>query len=73
MNSGSCVSANKQINNIKLNVFAASTLITSTVIEYKQSNSDIDVDIVQNEETSVFDICVCTYATYRPIFVIGEF
>ena len=58
--------ANKLNNNVKLNVLAASTLITSAVIEYKQSNPDIDVDIVQNEETSVFDICVRTYATYRP-------
>ena len=58
--------ADKQNNNIKLNVLAASTLITSAVIEYRRSNSDIDVDIVQNEETSVFDICVRTYAFYRP-------
>ena len=58
--------ANKLNTNVKLNVLAASTLITSAVIEYKQSNPDIDVDIVQNEETSVFDICVRTYATYRP-------
>jgi DNA-binding transcriptional LysR family regulator len=58
--------ADKQNNNIKLNVLAASTLITSAVIEYRQSNSDINVDIVQNEETSVFDICVRTYAVYRP-------
>jgi len=58
--------ANKLNNNVKLNVLAASTLITSAVIEYKRSNPDIDVDIVQNEETSVFDICVRTYATYRP-------
>lgn len=58
--------ANKQNNNVKLNVLAASTLITSAVIEYRRSNSDIDVDIVQNEETNVFDICVRTYAIYRP-------
>ncbi|MBQ3778401.1 LysR family transcriptional regulator [Fibrobacter sp. UWB13] len=58
--------SDKQNNNVKLNVLAASTLITSAVIEYKRSNSDIDVDIVQNEETSVFDICVRTYANYRP-------
>ena len=58
--------ADKQNNNVKLNVLAASTLITNAVIEYKQSNPDINVDIVQNEETSVFDICVRTYAIYRP-------
>lgn len=58
--------ANKQNNNIKLNVLAASTLITNAVIEYKQNNSDINVDMVQNEETNLFDICVRTYATYKP-------
>lgn len=58
--------ANKQNNNIKLNVLAASTLVTNAVIEYKQNNSDINVDMVQNEETNLFDICVRTYATYKP-------
>ena len=58
--------ANKLNNNVKLNVLAASTLITKAVIEYKQSNPDIDVDMLQNEETSVFDICVRTYANYKP-------
>ncbi|MBR3072224.1 LysR family transcriptional regulator [Fibrobacter sp.] len=58
--------ADKQSSNVKLNVLAASTLITKAVIEYKRSNSDIDVDMLQNEETSVFDICVRTYANYRP-------
>ena len=58
--------ANKQNKNVKLNVLAASTLITNAVIEYKQRNPDINVDIVQNEETSAFDICVRTYAAYKP-------
>ena len=49
-----------------MNVLAASTLITNAVIEYKQRNPDINVDIVQNEETSAFDICVRTYAAYKP-------
>ena len=55
-----------QNNNIKLNVLAASTLITNAVIDYKKTHSDIDVDLIQNEETNVFDICVRTYANYRP-------
>lgn len=58
--------ADKQNNNVKLNVLAASTLITNAVIEYKQNNSDINVDLIQNEETNIFDICVRTYATYKP-------
>jgi len=58
--------ADQQNNNVKLNVLAASTLITHAVIEYKQDNSEMNVDLVQNEETNVFDICVRTYSTYRP-------
>lgn len=57
--------ADKQNNNVKLNVLAASTLITNAVIEYKQDHSDINVDLVQNEETNIFDICVRTYSTYK--------
>lgn len=58
--------ANKLNNNVKLNVLAASTLITNAVIEYKQNNPEMNVDMVQNEETNVFDICIRTYATYKP-------
>ncbi|MCF0221730.1 MAG: LysR family transcriptional regulator [Fibrobacter sp.] len=58
--------AEKQNNNVMLNVLAASTLITNAVIEYKQDNSEINVDLVQNEETGAFDICIRTYATYKP-------
>ena len=56
----------KQNNNIKLNVLAASSLVTNAVIKYKQDHPDLHVDMVQNEETEVFDICVRTYATYKP-------
>ena len=59
-------SADKQNNSVKLNVLAASTMITQAIIEYKQNNHDVDIDIIQNEETKVFDICVRTYATYKP-------
>jgi len=58
--------ADKQNRNIKLNVLAASALFTTAVIEYKQANPDINVDMVQNEETNVFDIRVNTYDVYRP-------
>lgn len=57
--------ANKTKNNISLNVLAASTLITSAVIDYKRIHKDVNVDIVQNEETDIFDICVRTYANYK--------
>lgn len=58
--------ADKQNNNIKLNVLAASTLITQAIIDYKRDHRDINVDIIQNKETNVFDICVRTYTAYRP-------
>ncbi len=50
---------------IKLNVLAASTIITHAVIDYKKSHPDINVDLIQNEEKSVFDICVRTFGKYR--------
>lgn len=59
-------SADKQNNNATLNVLAASTLITQAIIEYKQNNHELNVDLIQNEETKAFDICVRTYAVYKP-------
>lgn len=59
-------SADKQNNNATLNVLAASTLITQAIIEYKQNNHELNVDLIQNEETKAFDICVRTYAAYKP-------
>lgn len=53
-------------NNISLNVLAASSLVTKAVIEYKQNNPHINVDMIQNEATNMFDICVRTYPTYKP-------
>jgi LysR family transcriptional regulator, transcription activator of glutamate synthase operon len=59
-------SANKRNNDVKLNVLAASTLITQAIIEYQRENHDLNVDLIQNEETKIFDICVRTYATFKP-------
>lgn len=59
-------SAEKQNNNVTLNVLAASTLITQAIIEYRQDNHDLNIDLIQNEETKAFDICVRTYASYSP-------
>ncbi|MCQ2104304.1 MAG: LysR family transcriptional regulator [Fibrobacter sp.] len=58
--------ANKQNNNIKLNVLAASALITNVVIEYKQTHPNINIDMVQNKETDLHDFCVRTFSTYKP-------
>lgn len=58
--------AKRQNNNIKLNVLAASALITNVVIEYKQAHPNINIDMVQNEEKDVFDFCVRTFSAYKP-------
>lgn len=58
--------AKQQNNNIKLNVLAASALITNVVIEYKQTHPNINIDMVQNEETDLFDFCVRTFSSYKP-------
>ncbi|MCQ2122094.1 MAG: LysR family transcriptional regulator [Fibrobacter sp.] len=58
--------SNKQKNNIKLNVLAASALITNVVIEYKQTHPYINIDMLQNKETDLYDFCVRTFSTYKP-------
>ncbi len=58
--------ANKLNTSVKLNALAASTLIMHLVIEYKKKHPEIDVDLIQNEEEKAFDICVRTFAKYRP-------
>ncbi len=57
---------NQQNNNIKLNVLAASALITNVVIEYKQTHPYLNIDMIQNAETDLFDFCVRTFSTYKP-------
>ena len=54
--------ANEDALTINLNVLAASTLVTNAVILYKKSNPDLRFNLVQNEETTLYDICVRTYA-----------
>lgn len=58
--------ANQQNNNIKLNVLAASALFTNVVIEYKQTHPNINIDMIQNEETDLSDFCVRTFSAYKP-------
>ena len=51
--------------NIYLNVLAASTLFTNAVIEYKKNHPALNIDLIQNAETNLFDICVRTYGEYK--------
>lgn len=47
---------------IRLNVLAASSLITSAVIAYKRLHPEIKFDLIQNESSSLYDVGVFTYA-----------
>jgi DNA-binding transcriptional LysR family regulator len=57
--------ADSQSSTVNLNVLAASTFVTNAVILYKSNDPDLRFNLVQNEETTLYDICVRTYANYR--------
>lgn len=56
---------NEQSATINLNVLAASSFVTNAVILYKRNDPDLRFNLVQNEETTLYDICVRTYANYK--------
>lgn len=56
--------AKKNNSTINLNVLAASSLITKAIIQYKKSDKETHFNLIQNEETTLFDICVHTYAEF---------
>ena len=45
---------------IRLNVLAASTVVTEAIVEYKKKNSDAVFQVIQNEEETDCDISVTT-------------
>lgn len=51
---------------IHLNVLAASTLMTEAIIEYRSNHSNINFQLMQNEESELFDIGVTTRLFYQP-------
>ena len=55
----------EQSATVNLNVLAASTFVTNAVIMYKKNDPELRFNLVQNEETTLYDICVRTYADYR--------
>ena len=57
----------EQSATVNLNVLAASTFVTNAVIMYKKNDPDLRFNLVQNEETTLYDICVRTYAGYRGV------
>lgn len=50
---------------IHLNVLAASTLVTSAIIDYKSLNEDINFQLLQNSQSDVFDIEISTKLLHR--------
>ena len=50
---------------IRLNVLAASSLITSAVIAYKRLHPEISFDLSQNESSTMYDMRVSTFAHAR--------
>ena len=56
---------NEQSATVNLNVLAASSFVTNAVILYKRNDPDLRFNLVQNEETTLYDICVRTYANYK--------
>ncbi len=51
---------------IHLNVLAASTLITEAIIEYRTVHDGISFQLMQNEESELYDIAVMTKLFYQP-------
>ena len=63
--------ADEQSATVNLNVLAASSFVTNAVILYKRNDPDLRFNLVQNEETTLYDICVRTYAK-APALKYGE-
>jgi len=50
---------------IHLNVLAASTLVTEAIIEYQRIDDSIHIQLKQNEQSDLYDICVTTKLFYQ--------
>ncbi len=57
--------ANVDNKTIHINVLAASSILTETIIEYKKNNPDINFQILQNSESEIFDIEITTKMFYK--------
>lgn len=51
---------------IHLNVLAASTLMTEAIIKYQTEHKNISFQLMQNEESDLYDIGVTTKLFYQP-------
>mgnify|MGYP002856942219 CR=1 FL=1 len=52
-------------NTIHLNVLAASNLVTDAIIEYQKIDDSLHIQLTQNEENDLNDICVTTKLFYQ--------
>lgn len=50
---------------IHLNVLAASSLVTDAIISYKKRHKHINFQLLQNEESELYDIGITTSLSYR--------
>lgn len=50
---------------IHLNVLAASSLVTSAIIEYKSQHKDLNFQLLQNTQSDIFDIELTTKMFYQ--------
>ncbi|MCF0241540.1 MAG: LysR family transcriptional regulator, partial [Treponema sp.] len=57
--------ADLEDSTIHLNVLAASKLVTEAVIEYKKIDKNLRIELTQNEETELYDICITTKLFYQ--------
>ena len=58
--------SDKQAVTISVKVLAASSFVANAIIQYKKKTPGIRFYLVQKEESTLYDICVQTFAEYRP-------
>lgn len=59
--------ASKDNSTVFLNILAASSSVAKAVIVYKQMDPNLNFNLIQNEESKLFDVCIRTYANYKEI------
>lgn len=57
---------------IHLNVLAASTLVTGSIIEYKKTHKDVNFNLIQNTEEQKSDIEITTKLFYQKDKTLGN-
>ena len=55
-----------QMVTVSLKVLAASSFVTSAVVQYKRNAPNLRFYLVQREESTLYDICIQTFRHYRP-------